>query len=578
MFKEPEKYLKPLAKKVSRKNHAVFDIESNQWTEFEMGGFYDGKKYIQCDSLEDLFDAIITEKNRSRIIFAHNGGRFDFLFLMEYLRRVRNIEARIVPQGPRITALKIRHGKEWITLQDSYTLLAYSLDVLCETFNPSVRKLRGAINFETERVDKNNPTHREYLKADCLSLYEIIHTYKQLPFIKDVGIKLTRSSVGLAAWRTTLKNPIRTTSNNIQQFCRSAYAGGRCEIFRQLFVSGRRVDVNSLYPSMLLKPLPTEHIGPSSTVDDFGFHDVTVEVPDCYLPVLWTKTPKLIFPTGIFRGTFFSEELKLAIANGARVITHHRGEAFTSSNDLFSEFISTAYQMRLDNPGANPLNILAKDLMNHTYGKFAEREEKKSMIKVDQLNPDSWPKEFEMFHSEKMFRSTGLIEIEKWKRSAHMLVHLSAAVTAYGRIHMAENIYLPNQDNIAYTDTDSGDISGKIATGAGLGQLKDEFNIKNAFYLLPKGYWIETEEGKIIKKLKGFSKKSLESITYELFSGGNIKSVERKLATFRSALIRENTYLTMLDIKKSVVSEYSKRKLLPGGNTRPWNIKEGMLR
>lgn len=543
-----------------------------------MGGFYDGLHYYHCDTLEDLFDRILHKKNRSRIIFAHNGGRFDFLFLMEYLRKVRNIEARIIPQGPRITALKIKHGKQWITLQDSYTLLAYSLDELCKTFQPTVQKMRGVIDFERERVDKTKESHREYLKADCLSLYEILATYKQLPFIKDVGIKLTRSSVGLAAWRTTMKGPIRTTTNNIQSFVRKAYAGGRCEIFRQVFTSGHRVDVNSLYPSMMLKPIPTEHLGSSSSVEDFGFHDVTVHVPESYLPILWVKQPKLLFPTGVFRGVFFSEELKLAIKCGARILKHHRGERFTQTTDLFTEFIETAYKMRLDNPAPHPLNILAKDLMNHTYGKFAEREEKTSMIKVNQFDPSTWPPEFEMFHSEKMFKSTGLVEIEKWKRSAHMLVHLSAAITAWGRIHMAENIYLPNQNNIAYTDTDSGDIRGEIPYGNKLGELKKEFPIKKAFYLLPKGYWIERDDGKIIKKLKGFSKKSLDSITYELFERGNIKSVERKLATFRSALIRENTYLTLLDYKKSVISEYSKRKLLPGGETRPWDFNNGRLR
>lgn len=544
-----------------------------------MGGFYDGNNYIHCDSIDDLFSCIVNERNRNRVIFAHNGGRFDFLFFMEYLRRTRNLECRLIAQGPRITALKIAHGKRgWITLQDSYTLLAYSLAELCDVFQPTHAKLRGTINFETERVDKNNPLHRQYLKHDCLSLYEIIEKYKQLPFIRDVGIKLTRSSVGMAAWRTTMKGPIRCTTDGIQEFTRRAYAGGRCEIFRQVSSGGKRVDVNSLYPSMMLKPLPTEHIGPTRDFTDFGFHDVTVTVPESFLPILWVKQPKLIFPTGTFRGTFFSEELKLAVEQGAKILKHHRGELFTETRDLFTDFIAEAYQMRKDNPAPHPLNILAKDLMNHTYGKFAEREEKSSLIKLDQTDPETWPPEFKVFHSEKLFKSTGLVEIKKWKRSPHMLCHLSAAVTAWGRIHMARNIYIPYQNSIFYTDTDSGDISGEIATGGNLGELKEEFLIKSAFYLLPKGYWIETDKGKIIKKLKGFSKKALESITYDLFVKGNIKSAEKKLATFKSALIRENTYLTLLEFKKSVVSGYSKRKIMPGGITRPWEFKEGQLR
>lgn len=581
-----EKFLKPLNPRLDRKNHATFDVESNHadnkkagFTRFEMAGFYDGQSYTFCPSINDLFDCILTEKNRNRKIFAHNGGRFDFLHLMEYLKNVRNKEVRIIPMGPRIVSMKISHGKRgWITLQDSYTLLAYSLSELCKVFEPSTVKLTGTIDFENERVDKANVLHQQYLRADCIALYEILQKYRSLPMVKDVGLKLTRSSTALAAWRTTLRSPIRTTTKTVQEFCRKSYAGGRTEIFRQVLRNGASFDVTSLYPDKMLKPLPVELIGPSSSIEDFGFHDVTVVVPECYVPILWKKTPKLIFPTGEFRGVYFSEEIKLAVEMGAKIIKHHKGFKFSERADIFSEYIERGYRMRSENPKGSPLDILGKDLMNHCYGKFAEREQKWSLIKINQMDPATWPPEFSHFHSEKLFLQTGLVEVEKYKRSPHMLCHISSAITAWGRIDMARNIYLPYQKHLYYTDTDSGKMGCELPTKEGLGGLKREYGIKNAFYLLPKGYWEETESGKIIKKLKGFSKKSLESISYELFIKGNIKTVENKLAGFRTALIRENSYLAMLDMKKSVISEYSKRKLLAGGETRPWDIKKGKIR
>lgn len=581
-----EKYLKPLKPRLDRKNHATFDIESNNkantlagFMRFEMAGFYDGSTYEFCSTMDELFDCILTEKNRNRKIFAHNGGRFDFLHLMEYLKNVRDKEVRIIPMGPRIVSMKIAHGKRgWITLQDSYTLLAYKLSDLCEVFKPSTMKLTGAIDFKKERVDKDNVLHRQYLRADCIALHEILHTYRNLPMVNQVGLKLTRSSTALAAWRTTLKAPIRTTTKLQQEWIRKSYAGGRTEIFRQVLTNGASFDVTSLYPDKMLKPLPVEHLGPSNDIADFGFHEVTVQVPECYVPILWKKTPKLIFPTGTFRGCYFSEELKLAVEMGAKIIKHHRGMKFSERTDIFSEYIATAFKMRTDNPAPHPLNILGKDLANHCYGKFAEREKKWSLIKVNQLDPSTWPPEFSHFHSEKQFKRTGLIEVEKYKRAPHMLCHISSAITAWGRVDMARKIYLPYQKYLHYTDTDSGKMSYELPQSTGLGGLKREYGIKNAFYLLPKGYWEETTEGKIIKKLKGFSKESMEAITYELFTKGNIKTVENKLAGFRTALIRENSYLAMLDMKKSVISEYSKRKLLKGGETRPWDINKGKIR
>lgn len=93
--------------------------------------------------------------------------------------------------------------------------------------------------------------------------------------------------------------------------------------------------------------MPIERIGESNDWSEFGFHDVTVEVPDCYMPILWKKTPKLIFPTGIFRGVYFSEEIKLAVSQGARVLKHHRGEMFDSRTDFFEEYIKKLFKCAL---------------------------------------------------------------------------------------------------------------------------------------------------------------------------------------------------------------------------------------
>lgn len=566
-----------------------------------MAGFYDGRNYHFCDSIDALLNRILAKRNRDRIIFAHNGGRFDFLFLFDALTK-KNKKVSLITQGPRVTALKIeitkptkrwdkkKHkwvwsGAHYITLQDSVALLPRKLEQLCETFKPEHMKMTGAIDFEKEKVSKDNELHRQYLEADCKCLWEILDKYRQLPYIRDVGFKMTLASTALAAWRTTLKEKIRTTPDDIQEFVRHSYAGGRCEIFRQVMPKGACYDVNSLYPTMMLKPLPVEYICESRDPFEFGFHDVTVEVPETYMPILWVKTPKLIFPTGRFRGVYFSEELKLAVEQGARIIKHHKGYHFSERSDLFTDYINDCYQLRLDNPGTD-LDFLGKNLMTNTYGKFAERETKEILMRVDPKDADSWPKAFKYFISEQMFNKRGFIKIEHYNRSPHMLCHIASAITAWGRIHMARNIYLPRQDSIYYTDTDSGFITGELPSGKNLGELKKEYDIKSGFFLLPKGYYLELDprdaksiekHGPVIKKLKGFSKKSLELITKEMFKKGNISGTEEKLATFRTALIRENTFLTVTEIKKSVINPYNKRKLEKGGNTRPWHYEKGAL-
>ena len=538
-----------------------------------MAGFYDGRTYTQVNSIRELIELFTAKSNRSRTIFAHNGGRFDFLFIMQELEKTKR-QVQLICQGARVTALKISLGdRHYVTLQDSFALLPHSLKKLCETFKPKHYKLDLP---DYNNISKNNPIHQEYLKNDCLSLYEIIEKYTELPFIKETGIRYTLASTALAAWRSTLTAPIRTTPDFVQNFVRKSYAGGRCEIFKQTMQKGACFDVNSLYPSQMLKPLPIELIGISHDPFEFGFHDITVTVPDTYMPVLWVKTPKLVFPTGTFRGVYFSEEIKCAVRNGARIESHHGGFAFTKRDDCFSTYIRTLYNLRIKNPGTS-LDLIAKLLLNSCYGKFCERSEKESMQKVNPNDPDTWPNEFKLFHSEKMFKKTGLVITKKTHRQAHMLAHIGSAITAYARVHMAENLYIPFQKEIAYTDTDSVFITRSVPTTPDLGGLKEEYKIKNAFFLLPKGYYIELENGEIIKKLKGFSKESLKIISRNSFINGNIIAKEKKLASLRTALIRENSYLAMVDQNKSVKTEYNKRKLLPGGDTRPWRLKEGKL-
>lgn len=566
-----ERFLKPIVPIENSWGHAVFDIEANNWTQFEMAGFYDGYTYTQHDSIESLTDAILDPKNASKTIFAHNGGKYDFLFIMQELQK-RNITYETMPIGASIISLRVNIGdRHYIQIQDSYAILPRSLDNLCETFRPESRKLTGVIDFEKERVSKSNPLHAAYLKADCTSLFEVLSKYKKLPFINRIKKQPTLASAALTAWRTTLKKPIKMTPQYVQNFTRNAYAGGRCEIFKTISDDGLCVDVNSLYPSVMRCPLPLEVIRKSTDINDFGFHRVRVFVPDStYMPILWQKGAKLIFPTGYIEGTFFSEELKLAVQNGAKILKYEKGYKFSQSTDLFTEFLDECYKLRTDNPGT-ALDFVGKMLMNNVYGKFAQKELRHSLARVDPKNPATWPKGgFMHYHSKEMFLKTGLITQLKERRSPHMLVHIAAAITAWGRIHMAEKLYLPNQETLAYTDTDSAFLKTTQKTGLKMGELKEEYRYKKALFILPKGYYIELKNGEIIKKIKGFNKKDLKSATYNSFKNKQLSYKKNSILTLKESLIRKNVILAVGEKSRRVISQYDKRKVLNDGSTVPW--------
>jgi hypothetical protein len=97
-------------------------------------------------------------------------------------------------------------------------------------------------------------------------------------------------------------------------------------------------------------------------------------------------------------------------------------------------------------------------------------------------------------------------------------VGIAAATTAYSRVHMTQFKNNPNI-NLYYTDTDSiytdSDIDESFIDNKTLGKLKLENICKRAIFLAAKLYFLETESGKNIIKVKGL--KDTSSLNYNDF-------------------------------------------------------------
>jgi DNA polymerase elongation subunit (family B) len=85
-------------------------------------------------------------------------------------------------------------------------------------------------------------------------------------------------------------------------------------------------------------------------------------------------------------------------------------------------------------------------------------------------------------------------------------VAIAAAITAYARIHMSQFKNNPNF-NLYYSDTDSiyidRPLPPEFISNTKLGKLKLENVLNDAIFLAPKVYYLETEDGKTIYKVKG---------------------------------------------------------------------------
>lgn len=551
---------------------AVVDIETKNWTEILAIGFYDGENDYYFKSAGEFLDFVLCKSYRGYRIFAHNGGKFDFLPFIEILS-YRKLPYTITQIAGRAAQIKVYIGNHIIYFRDSICVLPASLKKLSDAFKPEHRKLD--FDFKNDEFNIKNEEHKKYLRNDLLCTFEVLSKFFKSEKVSDVSPKLTIASTALAVHRTTLVRPVRKSPMEIQNFVRSGYFGGRVEIFKHEGYDLNYYDFNSIYPyTMKACPIPIEYLGEASDYTDFGFHKVTIKVPEMHIPPLPIKYEnKLIFPTGEITGIFFSEEIKLAISTGCKLIKYHYGEEFSQEFDFFREYIDFFYDLRLKNKG-NALDFIAKLFLNSLYGKYGQKEEF-TCLNTFNLNGEN---EGEIFGNEEIFNKFGLIISTIRKRSPHMLVHIAASITSHARIHLYRSGLASASNSIRYCDTDSLFLPDRLETSKELGALKLEDTFDYAYFRLPKTY-ATLKNGDLNFKCKGFPSEFLKNLSMDQFKNTNLSASNLKVLGLKSALKRFNSSFVACELKKSIVSSYNKRKTLSDGiNTRAWQLTNGRIR
>jgi hypothetical protein len=98
--------------------------------------------------------------------------------------------------------------------------------------------------------------------------------------------------------------------------------------------------------------------------------------------------------------------------------------------------------------------------------------------------------------------------LDNTKETHNVNIAIASAITAYARIHMSQ--FKNNPDfNLFYTDTDSiyidKQLSEDLVSNTELGKMKLENKLKKSIFISPKVYCLQTENNKIIYKVKGLS-------------------------------------------------------------------------
>lgn len=577
--------LTPLKKPAPAVPFGVIDIEGRKWIEFLTLGFYgphyscskhrpaSARKGGQSPGLsspdffhfEDIHAALDwLFAHGPDCIFAHFGGIYDFLFILDAALRSKEYTLEsLIPRGSGILCFTLRNSVRGITFRDSSALFPFALKTLTESFGVSHKKKE----WDHTKTTQVTPDLIEYLKYDCVGLYEVINRFYNVSAIKRVGPKFTVASQALQVFRGTLRDPVPSCSTSADIFVRRSYAGGRVEIFKPIYSNRAPLylyDVNSLYPFVMRDAeMPGAFLGCSERYDaeKMGFIDCEVHVPkETRLPLLWVKSPKFIFPTGNLRGVWSMLEIAMAVSAGVKITRVHKCAYFESAGPIFKSYVTEMYALR-KSAQSEAENIAAKYLLNSLYGRMGLNLSKDG-LEQDMGQPDVIP-HFEIRLGRESIRFCKV----KTQLRSFSNVAIAAWITALARIHM-HKLLASDIENCLYTDTDSLFTTSVLPTGSELGELKLEktwlYPDNKACFLLPKTYFAGDKIA-----MKGFDKKKIKHFTFEDFKAsleGELRlktHTEPRMNRFKTAMSHGKFLHLGKNTTKQIRSKYDKRVFDP---------------
>jgi hypothetical protein len=461
-------------------------------------------------------------------------------------------------------------------------------------FTSSVADMGHSIGLEKLPFDPTNPA---YAERDPHIVLDFVTPFREY-IIQNYDMDMTNTIGGLSM-KIFLENYLtRAYKPFNEQIALDAFYGGRCEVFHKgecppgpIF----EADINSEYPSVMTKEFPdSDTILPMDTIDArFGVARCTVQSPkNIYIPVLpYRMETKLIFPLGVFTGTWTFAELKAAKDRGYKILKIHESYGTDVGCYPFKKFVEENYAKRLATEN-EIWKIFLKLLLNNLYGKLVTHKDRCIITHGEMSRRD---KERQEATLENVYGNIYVYKIPLNEPPPNTNYIWGAYVTSYGRLLLLENLEKANGTEgttLAYCDTDSvigfGNVPDLDFHETRLGALKCKTWDKFVAYM-PKGYILakrETSKDTGVTKItcKGIPQPphikeqhlelSLENPRMQFLELG--RATFKKPVKFRQSLVQnEAPNVWKINVKKRNPSSVKRREPDKVGKTFPLWIEEG---
>lgn len=493
---------------------AVIDSETDPFKQGRIPepfvwGFYDGLEFrhFTHDTVHSMIEWLAEKKI---IIYAHNGGKFDYHFLLPYLEPYDQVK---IISG-RLAQFFIGNAE----FRDSMNILPVALKKIeVSAHGETIKKQKfdySLMEKESRYLPENWEKIISYLRDDCVTLWEAINAFQT-----QYGRHLTQAGAAMAQWKKISKLPIPKSTNEYFDAFKQYYYGGRVQCFQRGIIDKdfSVFDINSAYPYAMLSSHPYgldyfEEQNPSEIYGQ-GFYKIRARSRGAY--PLREKTG-LTFPDDgeIREFSITGWELIAARETGTDGDPEILYGLRHSELHDFREYIEHFYQQRLTAKatGDKAGDLFAKLLMNSLYGKFAANPTNYAnycVLPASELDG--------LLDPENEYSMSG--ELGPWLLAERELIDeemryynvaTAASITGFVRAYLWRAICKTGIDNILYCDTDSiatTDTGNGLDTGNRLGQWKHEGEFDRAGIAGKKMYIFRgKKKGNKVREYKTASK------------------------------------------------------------------------
>jgi DNA polymerase elongation subunit (family B) len=464
-------------------------------------GYFDGREFVHYshDTIDSLLEKISEQKI---IVYAHNGGRFDYHFLLDKLEPyddIKIINGRIA---------QFFMGKA--EFRDSFNILPVALKKfeLIDSTGEIVKKQEFDYSRmeESERYKPENwASIIEYLRDDCVTLYEAIKQFQS-----EYGRHLTQAGAALAQWKSISKRAIPKSTPDFFSHFKTYYYGGRVQCFRFGVIEAAFsvFDINSAYPRAMLDnhPYGLDYIESTKELAEYPRGPAFFRIKARSMGAFpYRSKTGLIFPDDNEIREFYITGWELLAAEETDTAGEYELLSVIYFPELisFHDYIEYFYEKRLTAKatGDKAGDLFAKLLMNSLYGKFGsnpENYESFMILPIDELES--------LKDEDNQYRLSG--DLGPWLLAARDLedeemtyynVATAASITGFVRAFLWRSICLTGKENMLYCDTDSiatMSAGNELETGKELGKWKHEGEFIRAGIGGKKMYIFEPKSGK----------------------------------------------------------------------------------